>query len=522
MTDLDAPKMSKYLALLANKRGNDFLVHLAKILDEFDQRHDELVSKLSRLRYYYSSLERMEFMREFLREDDAYFPEALGVRADDLAINCAGFYPLEYASDGSCFRWTGPENISIIEVTVNRRKPLLVQFTLTSFISFDEQAPIRLFIDGEPIETHIEKMNGLVLVTGTAPARTAEFILPTEIALALRTTIMSPGDDRKLGVGFSRLQVDTLLNVKREEGLAIGPVIEPELDKPSRPETITTSESLEVMSTVPPTPTPTPTPREDVQTGASKAKRAGTLEIVTAEPDRTSEEFLRDDCANFPETLSIQADDLAINCAGFYPLEYASDGSCFRWTGPENISIIEVTVNRRKPLLVQFTLTSFISFDEQAPIRLFIDGEPIETHIEKMNGLVLVTGTAPARTAEFILPTEIALALRTTIMSPGDDRKLGVGFSRLQVDTLLNVKREEGLAIGPVIEPELDKPSRPETITTSESLEVMSADPPPLKAIEPTSEKPNGPKVAESNAPEPAKSIGEAVTAPALSLGDKR
>jgi glycosyltransferase involved in cell wall biosynthesis len=127
-------------------------------------------------------------------------------------------------------------------------------------------------------------------------------------------------------------------------------------------------------------------------------------------------------------TLEIPGRRGLIECAGFHPLENASDGH--RWTGPELTARIVIPLMLNRPALLAIELGATGRNREAGDFGIAVNGVPVPHRFEAGDGSAMLRAELPAgRSAR--PTTEIALTVRECFQQPPDERVLGVVFRSL-------------------------------------------------------------------------------------------
>lgn len=195
---------NEYMKKLAEKRGHDFIVEIAHILARMELKFER---QLNMIKIFQDMNSRLNAINEFIDDDDSNYSDTIMFGADNIVLTCSGLHQIEYAEDGSIYRWTGPDRVTFFTFPLLRRNLAVIQVYLRGFHRPEEQGAPRLFVDGEPIETALSPHEGGYLVAGRIPPRSKNFAAPTEIALGLRKTTKPDGDERLIGAAFLRLEI---------------------------------------------------------------------------------------------------------------------------------------------------------------------------------------------------------------------------------------------------------------------------------------------------------------------------
>ena len=121
-----------------------------------------------------------------------------------------GFYKLEYAQDGSAFRWTGPGPDCRFTLWINRARPVVLTFRITS-LGKNRPADLAIEVDGEIYP--LREVAGSIAAFAAGPLRVQSDSDPTQVTLRVarlfRPSEDGGKDDRTLGVALAWVQAET-------------------------------------------------------------------------------------------------------------------------------------------------------------------------------------------------------------------------------------------------------------------------------------------------------------------------
>ena len=191
---------------LTGLRGSDLVEALA---DEIVRLHTDLHDlrrDMEALEQYSLLTKRLELVTGPLG-DRTDLPRQVEVSAMEHLLPRDGFYALEYAQDGTAFRWTGPERTFSFNIFIDRRAPLLLTLEALNAAELSLMRNIEIFVDGLPHDRQVQPLgDGFRLVANLEPREGAEathlnFIVPS-------VSVPAASEDRRvLGVAFTRLSL---------------------------------------------------------------------------------------------------------------------------------------------------------------------------------------------------------------------------------------------------------------------------------------------------------------------------
>ena len=138
------------------------------------------------------------------------------------------------------------------------------------------------------------------------------------------------------------------------------------------------------------------------------------------------------DCTELIASVSA-TDDEGLG-RGFYPIDWLSDGTPFRWTGPETSFEIQVDVQRDVPAIAQLVVFGSISPHNLDNMFCTRDGEIILVPSRSQDGVSIIDVALPARLRSGA--TRLVFHAQETCRPPQyplELRDLGLGFIRLDV-----------------------------------------------------------------------------------------
>lgn len=199
----EAQGLEARLQALLDKRGQEFV---KGVIEEFTSLNREIAAlrrELVALTAYQASRDRWLAI-ETEQEKIAALPRVVTIEPDQMLRFQDGFFPVEYTSEGTPFRWTGPSTHFSFDIFIDRSREGEVRLDVLNCIDFDVQKNLSLLVDGQSVSVHLKE---------AAPGFTATAVLPprdgkegTNLVFITPATIMPPGtnETRALGVAFAR------------------------------------------------------------------------------------------------------------------------------------------------------------------------------------------------------------------------------------------------------------------------------------------------------------------------------
>jgi hypothetical protein len=191
---------------LAGLRGHDLVEALTDEIASLQSSFDELRRDMEAIEQYSLLAERLE-LTTGQKKSRAELPRRVEISAMEHLLPRDGFYTLEYADDGTPFRWTGPERTFSFNIYVDRQRP--VQVTLEALSASDPTLlrNLEAFADGLPLPRQIQPQGDGFRLFAT--------LQPREAVDSTQLTFVSPcvsapkesEDNRLLGVAFTRLSL---------------------------------------------------------------------------------------------------------------------------------------------------------------------------------------------------------------------------------------------------------------------------------------------------------------------------
>jgi hypothetical protein len=138
-----------------------------------------------------------------------------------------GWYRFEPDNEG--YRWTGPSNVSTLNLLLTTDQDLNIEFALISVISPEVLERFSLTVNGVPVELSVTGIQRGWHFQGTISHHALKLSNPfTQLAFKVSKTLTpiqvgwSETDDRLLGVAFDWLQLSPLLTVADGQSQKVG------------------------------------------------------------------------------------------------------------------------------------------------------------------------------------------------------------------------------------------------------------------------------------------------------------
>ena len=141
--------------------------------------------------------------------------------------------------------------------------------------------------------------------------------------------------------------------------------------------------------------------------------------------------------SNQDQSIEIDAEFPLSSSQGFYVLEYNNQGTCFRWTGPENVFYFDLFLNRAQQSELTLILCNAIVPEIVSNLRCFIDGNEISLRSSQEDKLFYLKGTIPPGVTNEM--TRVSFLMPQTTQASDvhpdsqDDRLLGVAFHKITI-----------------------------------------------------------------------------------------
>ncbi len=201
---MDNSEHVERLKQLLDRSGKDFV---QGVLDEINILHRELTT----LKREVSALADFESSRGLALVPPgtaaALLPKSVTIEADQMLRPNDGFYGVEYTSDGTAFRWTGPSVQFCFSVFVDRSEGAYLNLHALTSIDFSVQKHVTLICDGETIAVDIKHKPPGFGITAFLPPREAHGVTSLVFVLPAVLTPLGSADARPLGIAFARLSV---------------------------------------------------------------------------------------------------------------------------------------------------------------------------------------------------------------------------------------------------------------------------------------------------------------------------
>lgn len=185
-------------------RGPNFVKELIEVLGQLQGALVDLRRDIEVIQDYNLLSHRLELVSG-RRKPPIDLPHTVEISAMEHLLARDGFYALEYADDGTAFRWTGPERTFTFSFYVDRNRPL--QLTLDSLSNLQT---VEAFVDGLPLRSQVQPQGaGYRLLATLEPRESAEatqliFVIPS-------VSVPRDSEDRRLlGIAFCRLSVSRM------------------------------------------------------------------------------------------------------------------------------------------------------------------------------------------------------------------------------------------------------------------------------------------------------------------------
>ena len=155
-----------------------------------------------------------EVTRQYWKSYPHWFTE-YDFTFDESEFPHFGWYPAEKVGE-ELWAWSGPENISTVDLPLDRTINLRVRFPVTHHIDSDILESLELHIDDNRIHLiHIEE-DGVHIFTGIIPAEPGKKNVPTRLSFHVNRTAYPPGmtaessGARLLGIALSGIEITQL------------------------------------------------------------------------------------------------------------------------------------------------------------------------------------------------------------------------------------------------------------------------------------------------------------------------
>jgi hypothetical protein len=175
-----------------------------------------LEQEVARLRLAVDMIETLERYRDSIlqRHPDSKALElarSVVLEAREFITNAAGFHYLEFAEDGTAFRWTGPEHQSRLIFWIDRSRPLRLKLETYSLGRVREGSRMFVEVDRQRLSATV-KLNERMLTFGPIVGREAPG--PTEVVIE-SPVVFCPAQDgspdtRHLGIAITRVELSPL------------------------------------------------------------------------------------------------------------------------------------------------------------------------------------------------------------------------------------------------------------------------------------------------------------------------
>jgi hypothetical protein len=196
------------LERLDRSSPDKLLNSIAEELHRLHRAHQALVARMHALEITQSTYDQM-----IASGDPAAlqaFPQATVIDASFSLSTEAGFYHLEYDTQGVPYRWTGPEPTFLFELFVDRRLPATIRMRFSQATFAATQRSVRCYVDGHEVATALVEVEGEFEVRGTLPSR--DLVGGTVVSFVCPSVSAPAGqqDIRLLGLVFRWLRMEAM------------------------------------------------------------------------------------------------------------------------------------------------------------------------------------------------------------------------------------------------------------------------------------------------------------------------
>jgi hypothetical protein len=198
--------VAQILARLDRSSPDALLNSIAEQLLRLHQALNRVAAKMHALEITQATYDQMVASAETVSL--AAMPRVAVVDASFSLSREAGFYQLEYDSQGVPYRWTGPEPTFLFELFVDRKAPATIRMRFSKS-SFDAaRHKVGCYVDGHEVATVRVEIDGEFEVRGMLPPR--ELVGGTVVSFVCPSVSAPDGhqDIRLLGLVFRWLRIE--------------------------------------------------------------------------------------------------------------------------------------------------------------------------------------------------------------------------------------------------------------------------------------------------------------------------
>lgn len=211
----DLSGLEARLQQLLAKRGQELVRGL---IDEVTNLHREIAGlrrELAALSDYQGMRDRW-LVLDGMASRPLRLPRVAIMEPDQLLRPRDGFYPQEYTSNGTPFRWTGPTPQFSFDVFVDRSLGADLKLEALNCIDYERQSKLSLLADGEQVPLEVAPEGSGFVATAALSKR--DDARSSNLIFVLPAVLPPPesSDPRVLGIAFGRLTVAA----RSEKGIA--------------------------------------------------------------------------------------------------------------------------------------------------------------------------------------------------------------------------------------------------------------------------------------------------------------
>ena len=199
---------AQILARLDRSSPDKLLNSIAEELQRLHRAHQALIARMHALEITQSTYDQMISSGEPAALEA--LPQATLIDASFSLSTEAGFYHLEYDSQGVPYRWTGPEPTFLFELFLDRRSPSTIRMRFSQATFPGAQRSVRCYVDGHEVATALVEVDGEFEVRGMLPSRD---LVGGSVVSFVCPSVSAPGgqqDIRLLGLVFRWLRIEAM------------------------------------------------------------------------------------------------------------------------------------------------------------------------------------------------------------------------------------------------------------------------------------------------------------------------
>lgn len=193
---------------LQGRRGHDFVEALIDELVSLQERLHEAEATMRQLDVFAAYADRMATLNAAAAASAVPLMDTYEVTADQFFAPEVNIYGLEYTSDGTAYRWTGPELDTTFLIPLDRSVQLRMILDFVVGEGREEKLPLTVLIDGRGVKYEVVEGSRIRLMATLPPRYEQVETAATAITIAVRETVQPSNEDsRRLGIGFFGLSV---------------------------------------------------------------------------------------------------------------------------------------------------------------------------------------------------------------------------------------------------------------------------------------------------------------------------